>query len=796
MAKQTNPFHGDHDDEDVVRKHDNLKKKKALTSDGDSETPISSTCVETCLPHQTSGQHELGFPDDANDILPVVNLSSTQKAQLSAPYKHSLFAKVLGKRVGDQKLQTHLRRLWSPEGELVIVPLENDFFSLRFSLPSDYNKVLEGAPWLIDDHYITLRPWIPNFKPSEAIIGQTAVWIRLPGLPIEYYVKEMLQRIGAAIGDLVRIDTVTERRTKGRFARLCVKMDLNRPLPPQIKLGGLCQRIEYEGLHVICYQCGRVGHRQQDCSYLLPVGTNRTHHHVSSQPSSELSAPQELPNTSQNLASNNSPSSSFYGPWLQVPLRRAQRPRHLAKDSAQQQPQVPNHNTAAIKSEALQLGSRFRVLEEENLVDVADEPESQKLKSSTSADEPRSPKVKSSTSADEPGPPKVKSSTSVSSPPDHTKMKAGPNNTLEQTHLQPGEGSSSAAKDTETSTQANDLPLALKKTLKPEEASTGNDPLFKPKVASGFSSSSISPETHRPNAPPLSPTSCDSNVSPLPPTTLVTGSTSTEPLSHQPTESVIINQLPTACPSFHLNQPQPSAMVIEFYSQGVQRSTQQLEIIDTSIELSTEGSPTVVSFDSKISSIDIGLNIFPLFNGMGNQHWIYFIPTVVDHTKYPVPPTCPKKLLSWNCRGAGDAKFMRAMKDLCQLHQPSIVLLFDTRISGSNADQVIKEIGFSDSYCIDPVGFTGGIWLLWCKDDVEIEINPIASQQIHMAVRFPSEPRDSMLYGVDADVESPNWRLYGVDSDSDPLSQPRSPDFVYNPEQLTFPPSSQWISSY
>ena len=82
------------------------------------------------------------------------------------------------------------------------------------------------------------------------------------------------------------------------------------------------------------------------------------------------------------------------------------------------------------------------------------------------------------------------------------------------------------------------------------------------------------------------------------------------------------------------------------------------------------------------------------------------------------PASHTKKLLSWDCGGAGDLKFMQAMKGLIQLHKPSIVVLIDPKACGTNAYGIIKEIGFS----ADPVGLTYGIWVFWQEEDVDVEV--------------------------------------------------------------------------
>lgn len=77
---------------------------------------------------------------------------------------------------------------------------------------------------------LTVREWIPDFRPSYASIGRVAVWIRVSGFPIEYYDPKILHDIGNRIGRLVKIDMSTLLQERGKYARICVEVDLSKPL--------------------------------------------------------------------------------------------------------------------------------------------------------------------------------------------------------------------------------------------------------------------------------------------------------------------------------------------------------------------------------------------------------------------------------------------------------------------------------------------------------------------------------------------------------------------------------------
>ena len=140
---------------------------------------------------------------------------------------------------------------------------------MRLSLKEDYEAILRKGPWFIGGHFLSIRPWEPDFRLAMANISSVAVWIRLNELPIEYYNAEALHQIGKLIGNVLRVDTHTATKTKGKFAKLCVQIDVNKPLTTVILIGKFEQPVCYEGIQKLCFGCGRMGHRKEFCPYTI-----------------------------------------------------------------------------------------------------------------------------------------------------------------------------------------------------------------------------------------------------------------------------------------------------------------------------------------------------------------------------------------------------------------------------------------------------------------------------------------------------------------------------------------------
>jgi hypothetical protein len=201
-------------------------------------------------------------------------------------------------------------------GDMQCIDLGNDYFLIRFKMEEDYWKVVNGGPWFINQQFLTLRRWSPGFRPSEAKISTTAVWARLPELLIELYDMNILRRIGNQLGSLLKVDARTMDNERGRYARLCVQIDLEQPLIPRIRIGNLIQKIQYEGISAICFECGRVGHRLEACPSKIA-------------PASPMS-----PKTPENT---HPPSfeqdSSNFGKWMIVSRRKSVAKKAIQKNT-------------------------------------------------------------------------------------------------------------------------------------------------------------------------------------------------------------------------------------------------------------------------------------------------------------------------------------------------------------------------------------------------------------------------------------------------------------------------------
>lgn len=197
--------------------------------------------------------------------IPEILVSDKELNEWSQQWNLTLIINVMGRKVNFRALENKLNRDWARTGPIQIIDMPRGYYAVKFHKEEDYNHVLFEGPWMIADHYILIQRWRRNFLSSARVEKKVAVWVRIPELPLELYNKKFLTRLGASFGMLLKVDQLTSIHSRGKFARICVEMDLEKPVVPQVRVRGEVLKLEYEGLHTICFFCGVYGHKESEC---------------------------------------------------------------------------------------------------------------------------------------------------------------------------------------------------------------------------------------------------------------------------------------------------------------------------------------------------------------------------------------------------------------------------------------------------------------------------------------------------------------------------------------------------
>lgn len=204
-------------------------------------------------------------PDKEEPLCLRIYLTKAEKVRLRSPWRKTLIIKVMGKMIGYNFLLRHIQLLWHPSEDMELVAMDNDYYLVKFESMEDYNYAKFEGPWMIIEHYLIVNEWVSNFDPFTDYLKDVLVWERFPCLSIENYNSEFLMKLGARIGRPIKVDYATSVTSRGKFARLCVEVDLSKPLVPKFSLRNKVRKIEYEGLYLVCFKCGVYDHREETC---------------------------------------------------------------------------------------------------------------------------------------------------------------------------------------------------------------------------------------------------------------------------------------------------------------------------------------------------------------------------------------------------------------------------------------------------------------------------------------------------------------------------------------------------
>lgn len=108
--------------------------------------------------------------------------------------------------------------------------ISNGFYMAKFDIEPDRAHVMEDGPWMLFNHYLTVLRRSPEFASPTAKIDRTLVWIWFPSLNLVFYDESVLMAMAIVVRRPVIVDANTRDVWQGRFARMCIEVDLDKPM--------------------------------------------------------------------------------------------------------------------------------------------------------------------------------------------------------------------------------------------------------------------------------------------------------------------------------------------------------------------------------------------------------------------------------------------------------------------------------------------------------------------------------------------------------------------------------------
>ena len=81
-------------------------------------------------------------------------------------------------------------------------------------------------------------------------------------------------------------------------------------------------------------------------------------------------------------------------------------------------------------------------------------------------------------------------------------------------------------------------------------------------------------------------------------------------------------------------------------------------------------------------------------------------------------------------------------------HRATIFVVTKTRVGGDRASKIIERLPFDRYITTNTIGYSGGLWILWKLD--EVEVLPLSSieQEIHATVKVHSSNLTWLLSAI------------------------------------------------
>lgn len=101
--------------------------------------------------------------------------------------------------------------------------------------------------------------------------------------------------------------------------------------------------------------------------------------------------------------------------------------------------------------------------------------------------------------------------------------------------------------------------------------------------------------------------------------------------------------------------------------------------------------------------------------------------------------------VGWNCRGLGNSRSVRCLRDLIRTRNPVFVFLSETMVKSEKISEISTSLGFTNNFAVNSVGRGGGLAVMW-KRNVMCTI--LSSSSNHIDVEIWEK-------------NAPSWRITG-----------------------------------
>lgn len=154
--------------------------------------------------------------------------------------------------------------------EITFKALGENLFLTQIQCLGDWNRVMEGGPWLFRGAVVVMEEYDGFTNVKEYKLNKIPVWVRIQGLPEGLMKKkDLAEKVARKIGNPPITLIVNEGRINpSSYLRARVFLELDKPLIRVVPITIRESRrylVQYEKLPTFCFVCGVMGHELTEC---------------------------------------------------------------------------------------------------------------------------------------------------------------------------------------------------------------------------------------------------------------------------------------------------------------------------------------------------------------------------------------------------------------------------------------------------------------------------------------------------------------------------------------------------
>ncbi|KAE9607816.1 hypothetical protein Lalb_Chr09g0334161 [Lupinus albus] len=89
-------------------------------------------------------------------------------------------------------LKGKLSARWNKVGKWTMISLGRGFYEFSFSYIEDMRRVCALGSWNLNPGFFRVFPWTPDFNPTLQRMANVQCWVKLVGLPQEYWSPKII----------------------------------------------------------------------------------------------------------------------------------------------------------------------------------------------------------------------------------------------------------------------------------------------------------------------------------------------------------------------------------------------------------------------------------------------------------------------------------------------------------------------------------------------------------------------------------------------------------------------------